>query len=392
MNKKETATEDEKIINKAILNTQKQKTIESNEIIHIISREEENQGGNNNPSEEEKKQYKINGIVWEDTNKNGGIDNDEKRLKDIEIFLINIKTNKIQNDKNGNQIKTKTSEDGSYILSGIEEGEYLIVFKYDNTRYKITTYKAKGISEEKTSKAINKKMILEEKEDIFGVTDTIKISNNNISNINMGLIESEKFDLKLDKYIKNVIVENSKGKTIYDYKNTQLAKLEIDAKELNKTKITIEYNIVISNIGEIPGYIKNVVDYIPKGFIFRKEQNKGWYQKDGDLYNESLANERLDTDEAKIISLKLERSINSKELGTYSNMAEIKESYNELGIKDINSKEGNKKEGENDTSTAEIIISIKTGKSIVYISLIISCILIIIAGILFIKKKVLDIK
>ena len=79
-------------------------------------------------------------------------------------------------------------------------------------------------------------------------------------------------------------------------------------------------------------------------------------------------------------------------MGTYSNLAEIKESYNELGIQDINSKEGNKKEGENDISTASIIISIRTGQSILYITLIISCILIIAVGIVFIKKKVLSVK
>ena len=235
-------------------------------------------------------------------------------------------------------------------------------------------------------------MNIEGTDDIYGVTDTIKVLDKNISNINMGLIETEKFDLKLDKYIKNVKVENSAIKNIYDYKNTQLAKVELDAKEINNTKLTIEYNIVISNQGEIPGYIKNVVDYIPKGFSFNKEKNKGWYEKEGNLYNESLANEKLNPGEAKIITLTLEKNTNEKEMGTYSNLAEIKESYNELGIQDINSKEGNKKEGENDISTASIIISIKTGESILYITLIISCVLIIAVGIVFIKKKVLNIK
>ncbi len=393
VNKKELAVQDEQIENKAILTTEKQKRIESNSVKHIISRKNDNENNNNNgPNENNKEEYKINGIVWEDTSKDGILDNQEKRLKDIEVFLMNVKTNKIEVDENGNAIKTKTLEDGSYILSNIKEGEYLIVFKYDNTKYKITTYKAEGISEEKTSKAINKKMNIEGTDDIYGVTDTIKVLDKNISNINMGLIETEKFDLKLDKYIKNVKVENSAIKNIYDYKNTQLAKVELDAKEINNTKLTIEYNIVISNQGEIPGYIKNVVDYIPKGFSFNKEKNKGWYEKEGNLYNESLANEKLNPGEAKIITLTLEKNTNEKEMGTYSNLAEIKESYNELGIQDINSKEGNKKEGENDISTASIIISIKTGESILYITLIISCVLIIAVGIVFIKKKVLNIK
>lgn len=385
VNEKESVTEDENITNKAILITEKQKNIESNEIKHIISRK-------NNEIPEEKEKYKINGIVWKDTNRNGLLENNEERLKDIEVFLINTKTNEIETDENGNEIRTRTTEDGSYILSDIKEGEYLVVFKYDNTRYKITTYKKEGLDEALTSKVINKKLTLGGVEDIFGITDSIKILDSNISNINMGLIESEKFDLKLDKYIKNVIVQNGKGKNSYNYNNAQLTKIEIDKKELNNSKLTIEYNIVISNPGEVSGYIKNVVDYLPSGFIFDKTKNKGWYEKEGNLYNESLANEKINSGEAKILTLTLEKQINENDIGTYSNTAEIKECYNELGIQDINSKAGNKQIGENDTSTASIIISIRTGKAIVYSTLLISCILIIGIGVFFIKKKVMNTK
>ena len=47
---------------------------------------------------------------------------------------------------------TMTEDDGSYILSDIKKGEYLVAFKYDNTRYKITTYKKEGEDEALTSK------------------------------------------------------------------------------------------------------------------------------------------------------------------------------------------------------------------------------------------------
>lgn len=383
VNEKESVTEDEEITNKAILTTEKLKDIESNEIKHIIIRK-------NNEIPEEEEKYKINGIVWKDTNKNGLLENNEERLNNIKVFLINTKTNKIETDENGNEMITMTEDDGSYILSDIKKGEYLVAFKYDNTRYKITTYKKEGEDEALTSKVINKKLILEGTEDIFGITDSIKILDNNISNINMGLIETEKFDFKLDKYIKNVIVENNKGRKSYNYNNAQLTKIEIDKKELNNSKVTIEYNIVISNPGEVAGYIKNVVDYIPKGFKFNKTKNKGWYEKEGNLYNESLSNEKINSGEAKILTLTLEKEINKNDMGTYTNMAEIEESYNELGIQDINSKEGNKQVGENDTSTASIIISIRTGKAIFYITLLISCILIIGIGVFLIKRKVID--
>ena len=61
--------------------------------------------------------------------------------------------------------------------------------------------------------------------------------------------------------------------------------------------------------------------------------------------------------------------------GLTTNVAEIAEDYNELGVKDSNSTPGNKAQGENDMSNADAIISIRTG-GIVYVSIIITMIVI----------------
>lgn len=387
VNKKESIEQDEKITNKAILVTEKLKEIESNTITHIISRENEE---SNNNGDSDNNTYKINGITWKDVNANGELEEHEERLNGIEVFLINIKDNKIQKDKEGKEIKTTTNTDGTYVLSEIPNGEYLIAFKYDNTKYKITTYKANGVNEEKNSKAISKKMQIDGKEDIYGVTDSIKVEKQNISNINMGLIETEKFDFKLNKYISKIIVENDKERKIYNYNDTQLAKIEIDSKKLDNSKLTVEYKIEVKNEGEVKGYIKNIVDYIPEGFTINQNINKNWYKKDGKIYNESLSNKEINPGESQKITLTLQKDINKGEFKTYSNNAEIFESYNELGIKDINSIEGNENPQENDFSTASLIISIKTGKIIMYTTLTILCMLIIIVGIIIIKKKVIE--
>ena len=301
-----------------------------------------------------------------------------------------MKDNQVQKDKEGKEIKAITNTDGSYVLSEIPNGEYLIAFKYNNTKYKITTYKANGVNNDKNSKAISKKMQIDGKEDIYGVTDIIKVEKENISNINMGLIETEKFDFKLNKYISKVTVENEKGKKIYNYNDTQLAKVELDSKELYNSKLTIEYKIEVKNEGEVKGYIKNIVDYIPEGFIVNQNINKNWYKKDGKIYNESLSNKEINPGESQTITLTVQKNINKGEVKTYSNNAEIFETYNELGIKDINSIEGNENPEENDFSTASIIISIKTGKIIMYTTLTILCMLIIVIGIIIIKKKVIE--
>ena len=49
----------------------------------------------------------------------------------------------------------------------------------------------------------------------------------------------------------------------------------------------------------------------------------------------------------------------------------IYEDYNTYGISDINSTPGNKAQGENDLSAADMIVSVKTGEVLVYISVII---------------------
>ena len=60
--------------------------------------------------------------------------------------------------------------------------------------------------------------------------------------------------------------------------------------------------------------------------------------------------------------------MNEENLGLVNNRAEIVEAYNDLGLSDINSTPGNQDKNENDYSSADIILSIKTGKA-VYVSI-----------------------
>ena len=61
--------------------------------------------------------------------------------------------------------------------------------------------------------------------------------------------------------------------------------------------------------------------------------------------------------------------------GMVNNLAEIYEDYNIYGISDCNSTPGNKAQGENDLGTADTIILIKTGEVFIYVSVIITTIL-----------------
>ena len=69
--------------------------------------------------------------------------------------------------------------------------------------------------------------------------------------------------------------------------------------------------------------------------------------------------------------------------------AEIYESYNEQGLKDIDSTPGNKAQDEDDMSTADVIFSIVTGKIIMYTTIILGIVAILGFGVFEIKKRVL---
>lgn len=385
VNYQEDAQNDTKISNVATLNSAENTKIESNEVSHIL---EQNVGVENNGSSNGLTN-KINGTAWIDSNSDGVKDDTETVFGGIQVKLLDVATNKIAKNANNEEIATTTDESGFYTLSNIPNGEYLVIFEYDPSQYILTTYKKEGIEESRNSNVISQKLNITGEEKTYAITDGIKIDNSNVSNINIGLIKSKKFDLKLDKYISKVIVQNQAGTKTYEYNNETLAKVELDAKKVSGTNVVIEYNLVVTNAGELEGYVKNIADYIPSDLTFSSELNKDWYQEGNILKCSSIANEKIAAGESKTIKLTATKTITENNTGLINNTAEITESYNEQGVTDINSTPGNKKQGENDMGQADVIISLKTGTEIMYITLTITIIAIIGVGVYFIRKNLI---
>lgn len=350
------------------------------EIIHKIKVKEQ-------PEEIEEKEMSISGLAWLDTSRDGVQDDNEELLRNIEVTLITKEEAKV--------IKTtKTDKNGEYIFKNVEKGEYLIVFAFDTTKYEITKYKAEGVNEGKNSDAaLQQVTFLSNGKTIEGaITDTLKVEDANLYNINIGLLESMKFDLSLTKTISKVTKQNDDGIKTYDYTGNEktLAKIEIPSKQANKTTVIVEYTIKVKNEGNIPGYAKQIVDYLPNDLKFASELNEDWYRStDGNLYNKSLANTIINPGETKEIKLVVTKVTSENNLGTTNNSAEIYESYNDYGVADIDSKDGNKVTKEDDYGTADLLITLNTGTIIMYTGLIISMIAIIGVGAYMIKKKVL---
>lgn len=286
-------------------------------------------------------------------------------------------------DNKENEISSSTDSTGTFVLSNINKGRYVVIFEYNTVEYSLTTYKAAGITELNNSDAIKNKLLIDGEEKEVVSTDVIEVEKENISGINIGLIKVQNFDLKLDKYVSKIIIQNpSTGTTTKEYNDTTMAKLELDAKTISGTTAVVEYKIVVSNVGEVEGYAKKIVDYLSNDYQFSSEMNKEWYKKDDNLYNSSLANEKIAPGESKTITLTLIKNLTENNVGLINNTAEIAEDYNELGIKDSNSTAGNNAKGENDTGVAEVIISIRTGMEVIlytisYITIILFVVVII---------------
>lgn len=391
------------ITNKAILKYSGEEIAKTEEITHIMQLtnqsiyDENPDGVENNPNENPDDNNEgnditngkniISGIAWYDENRNGKKDDNEKTLSGITVNLLNSETNKLVKDKSGNVITATTSENGTYIINNVAKGKYIVIFNYDTKAYTITKYKAEGIDESRNSNAIINEITIDGNSKNVASTDIIQIVDNNISDINIGLIRLQNFDLKLEKFVSRILIQNSAGTTVKEYNDATMAKAEIHSKFINGSTVIIEYKIRVTNAGEVDGYVKKIADYIPNDLKFSSELNKDWYQTGSNLYNTSLANEKLLAGESKEITLLLTKTMTENNIGRVNNTAEIAEAYNELGLQDSNSIPGNKTQGENDMGSADVIISIQTGEAILYTSIIVICAIAILSGVAIILVK-----
>lgn len=342
--------------------------------------DDDNKGGttdDDNKGTEQPGTYSISGTVWLDSNKNGEREESENTMSDLEVELLNSNT--------GESIKnTKTDSSGKYQFSNLEKGKYITVFHYNSATYAITQYQKQGIKEDRNSDVIPK----EKDGKTVAMTDTLSITNQNLSHIDAGLIRNTKFDLSLDKTIRKVIVQNAEGTKQIEYGKSKLAKVEINSKYMNNTTVLVEYQIEVKNEGEIEGYISEIIDYMPKDLKFNSEINKDWYiGTDGNLHNVTLSNTVIKPNETKTLTLTLMKQMSTENTGMSVNIAEIAVAKNELSIADEDSTPGNRKDGEDDISKAELLISVKTGIVVISVSISIVLALMIIAYVIYRKRK-----
>ena len=374
------------VTNKGSIQT---KTMESpmlsNEITHIIEADPnysnqvveeavQNTGATSNSSSASNsnivKTYKITGNAWLDEDKDGMRAENEQKMSGITARLVNADT--------GTVVKSITTDSkGAYTFAGVANGNYLVIFDYDTVKYTVTTYQKAGVEANVNSDAITTKIEQDGRQRNAAVTDRITIADSSVSNMDIGFVYADTFDLSLETSITKMTVQNKAGTDSVQFDNVTLAQMPIAAKYLSSSTTYIEYSIKVSNVGEIAGNIKRIIDYIPAGMTFNSTLNPDWYTgTDGNLYTSALADVELKPGETREIKLVLTKQMTEENTsGIVNNIAEIAEDYNIYGVSDINSTPMNKAQGENDMGSADAIITVKTGEVFIYISVIITSVI-----------------
>ncbi len=208
-------------------------------------------------------------------------------------------------------------------------------------------------------------------------------------------IKVQYFDLSLKKWVSESIVTYG-GKTTVtktghtgDENPEPPAKVEIRGSRIDKTTVKFKFVIKVTNEGEIAGYAKELIDYIPEGLKFDPKDNPLWREEDGKVLTDQLKDTLLQPGESAQVEIILTWINNKNNLGEKVNWAEIYKDDNEPHSPDIDSTPGNNEKGEDDIDRAPVILAVVTGSTPTYIGLVIIAVSIIAGGVVLIKKFVI---
>ena len=286
----------------------------------------------------------------------------------------------IKDKKSGKEKTCITNENGDYQFKGLEQGSYLVVFIYDNSKYELTEYRKMGANTDRNSDTLLTNINFNGQLIEGAVTDIVQITNRNIYAIDIGLKLKPVFDLKIEKQIAQVTVKNSEGDKTYNYENKNFIKEEIKAKQLNHTTLVIEYKIKVTNVGDIEGTACKIKDIKPSNMKFNLDLNNLWYEgSDGNLYTASLAETMIQPGETKEITLIGVKNIDESNIGMIENTAQIEQTYNMKQLEET--------DNSNNKDTAKCLVSIATGKVVIYTTVVMIIVIILLIVFIYLKKN-----
>ena len=203
----------------------------------------------------------------------------------------------------------------------------------------------------------------------------------------------KEFDLALRKWVTQaIVIENGKetitetGHQPYDDPE-EIVKVELYRKNINNVVVKFRYKIRVTNEGDIPGYVKEITDYVPEGLRFDPADNPGWIDEGNNVISTTLTEDiLLQPGEYTEVEVVLTWINDENNMGVMTNIAEISEDDNDYDLPDKDSTPDNQERGEDDIDDAPVMVTVSTGAARTYFMLG-GIVLITIAGGVFLIKK-----
>lgn len=203
------------------------------------------------------------------------------------------------------------------------------------------------------------------------------------------------FDLALRKWVTKSIVTVDGKTTVTNTGHKaeddpeEVVKVDLKKSKVNSVVVKFEYQIRITNQGEIAGWADEVKDYIPEGLRFDPADNPTWKKTDDEkvVVTDELKGTLLEPGESAEVTIVLTWINSSDNMGVKVNVAEISKDRNDYNTNDIDSTPNNKVPKEDDIDDAPVMLTIKTGvQTAEYIAVATAVITILALGVTLIKK------
>ena len=180
--------------------------------------------------------------------------------------------------------------------------------------------------------------------------------------------EKLEFNIGIDKNTVEILINGEEQKVL----DGKLNKVEVVGSRINSTEIKITYSIIVRNTGELGGTAV-IEENIPKNFELNEETGEEWKEtEDGSLEAEV----ELEAGETKELKVVLNWKQGNNRFGIQKNTVRIVETNNPAGYEETTT--------EDNTSSSEVVMGIKTGSKISEVAIIISLTGMIICVLVFI--------
>ena len=355
-----------------------------------------------NVNENDKIEFTIR--VYNEGTQNGYAKELKNDIPDGLEFVVNDATNKKfkwkMYDENNNEtddipkckyVKTNylsKENDVSNLITSFDKG------KMSSPNYKEVKIVLNVKLKDKNNSNITEKAQISDDSDEDGnsVTDIDSApneENNNEDDQDQESLHILKFDLSLKQEVSQIITIENGYQTISEIKDKENFKFDANKNNLKNKVVKFKYSIKVANEGEDIGTASEISDYIPKGLKFNQADNLNWMEKDNKIVTDELKDKMINPRESATVELILTLDTEANLSQSLSNVCEISKQKNNNSIDDIDSTPNNQKDGEDDYCKVDVLIYSANGNMGKFLPIIIvAMLLIIIGGVVLIKKFV----